>query len=92
MFCNAKKLAPESEQSFSRKLKKEFGLKDAQMRDEKNNRAYYWIGIRIKDSTSLPRMASRMLLIMKVSLSILLKIEFTHRRQVITNNKCLPQR
>ncbi|HZA68787.1 MAG TPA: hypothetical protein VE548_03735 [Nitrososphaeraceae archaeon] len=49
MFCNAKKLAAESEQSFSRKLKKEFGLKDTQMRDENNNRSYYWIGIRIKD-------------------------------------------
>src|SRR5918996_2675022 len=49
MFCNSKKLAAESEQSFSRKLKKEFSLKDTQMRDENNNRAYYWIGIRIKD-------------------------------------------
>jgi putative DNA primase/helicase len=49
MFCNAKKLAAESEPSFSRKLRKESGLKDKQMRDENNNRAYYWIGIRIKD-------------------------------------------
>lgn len=49
MFCNAKKLAAESEQSFSRKLKKEFGLKDMQMRDEKGGRAYYWVAIRIKD-------------------------------------------
>jgi putative DNA primase/helicase len=49
MFCNTKKLAAESEQSFSRKLKKEFGLKDMQIRDENGSRAYYWVSIRIKD-------------------------------------------
>ena len=49
MFCDAKKLAAESEQSFSRKLKKDFGLNYKQMRDEKGGKAYYWIGIRIKD-------------------------------------------
>jgi hypothetical protein len=49
MFCNDKKLAAESEQSFSRKLKKEFGFNDMQMRDNKGCRAYYWIGIRITD-------------------------------------------
>ena len=48
-FCNSKKLSTESEQSFNRKLKKEFGLKDMQIRDEKGNRAYHWVGIRIKD-------------------------------------------
>ena len=52
-FCNSKKLAAESEQSFNRKLKKEFGLKDMQMRDEKGGRPYYWIGIRIKDWKSV---------------------------------------
>jgi putative DNA primase/helicase len=49
MFCKANKLAAESEQSFSRRLKKEFSLKDMQMRDEKGGRAYYWVGIRIRD-------------------------------------------
>jgi putative DNA primase/helicase len=49
IFCNAKKLAAESEQAFSRKLKREFGLKDIQMRDENGDRAYYWVGIAIKD-------------------------------------------
>jgi P4 family phage/plasmid primase-like protien len=50
-FCNAKKLAAESEQSFSRKLKKEFGLNDMQIRDENGNRPYYWVGIKLKDWT-----------------------------------------
>ena len=49
MFCNSKKLAAESEQSFSRKLKKEFSIRDTQMRDDRGNRGYYWIGFRIKD-------------------------------------------
>ena len=48
-FCKSKKLSTESEQSFNRKLKKEFGLKDMQIRDEKGNRAYHWVGINIKD-------------------------------------------
>ena len=48
-FCNSKKLSTESEQSFNRKLKKEFGLKDMQIRDDKGGRPYYWVGIRIKD-------------------------------------------
>jgi hypothetical protein len=49
MFCNDKHLAAESEQSFSRKLKKEFGFNDMQMRNSKGCRGYYWTGIRIKD-------------------------------------------
>ena len=49
MFCKVKKLTAESEQSFSRKLKREFGFKDMQMRDGKGGKPYYWIGIRIKD-------------------------------------------
>ena len=49
IFCNSKKLAGESEQSFNRKLKREFNLKDMQIRDEKGGRPYCWVGIRIKD-------------------------------------------
>jgi putative DNA primase/helicase len=49
IFCNSKKLAGESEQSFNRKLKREFNLEDMQMRDEKGSRPYYWVGIGIKD-------------------------------------------
>jgi hypothetical protein len=49
MFCNAKNLQTESEQSFSRKLKKEHVFNDVQMRDDKGGRAYYWKGLELKD-------------------------------------------
>jgi hypothetical protein len=49
-FCNANKLAVESEQSFSRRLKKQYGFKDLQMRNEKcSGRSYFWVGIKLKD-------------------------------------------
>jgi RFX DNA-binding domain len=49
MFCDAKNLPMESEQSFSRKLKKEYGFNDVQRRDDKGHKPYYWIGIKLKD-------------------------------------------
>lgn len=49
IFCKSKRLPIESEQSFSRKLRNEFGLRHTQMRDQNGNRAYYWVGIRVKD-------------------------------------------
>ena len=51
-FCKSKKLAIESEQSFSRKLSKEHNLKSIQIRDEKGARPYYWIGVKLKDWTA----------------------------------------
>jgi hypothetical protein len=46
-FCTDKKLGVESEQSFSRKLKKEHGLND--MRMSKGGRPYIWTGVRLID-------------------------------------------
>ena len=47
-FCHAKKIAPESEQSFSRKLKKEFGFQDARFR-KGGERVTCWIDVKIVD-------------------------------------------
>jgi Poxvirus D5 protein-like len=51
-FCHAKKIAPESEQSFSRKLKKEFGFQDARFR-KGDERVTCWIDVRIIDWKSV---------------------------------------
>jgi P4 family phage/plasmid primase-like protien len=48
-FCKDNKLATESEQSFSRKLKREHGYKDIQVRDGKGDKPYYWTGVKLKD-------------------------------------------
>jgi putative DNA primase/helicase len=47
-FCNHYKLGVEQSQSFSRKLKGEFGWKDTQGTDKR----YYWTGIKLKDFTA----------------------------------------
>jgi phage/plasmid-associated DNA primase len=49
-FCTAKRVTIESEQSFSRKLTREYGFQYKLLRDSKTrDRSYYWIGIKIKD-------------------------------------------
>ena len=47
-FCHAKKIAPESEQSFSRKSKKDFGFQDARYR-KGGERVTCWVDVRIID-------------------------------------------
>jgi P4 family phage/plasmid primase-like protien len=47
-FCHAKKIAPESEQSFSRKLTKEFGFQVRQFRKE-GKKVWCWVDVRIID-------------------------------------------
>ena len=49
MFCSFKSLPMESEQSFSRMLKKDYGFKDMQNRDDKGHKPYYWTGLELKD-------------------------------------------
>jgi putative DNA primase/helicase len=46
-FCQEFGLPPESEQSFSRKMSKDFGFNCKQYRD-KGEKPYFWIGIRLK--------------------------------------------
>jgi hypothetical protein len=46
-FCHVKKIAPESEQSFSRKLTKEFGFKAEQFRRKDGERLWCWVGVNI---------------------------------------------
>jgi P4 family phage/plasmid primase-like protien len=49
-FCTAKRVTIESEQSFSRKLTREYGFQYKLLRDSKTrDRSYYWIGIKIVD-------------------------------------------
>jgi len=49
-FCHAKKITPESEQSFSRKLTNYFGFKAAQFRKGKDGkRVWCWVNLRIID-------------------------------------------
>jgi hypothetical protein len=48
-FCTHYKLGVEQSQSFSRKLKGEFGWKDTQAADKR----YYWTGIKLKDFTAV---------------------------------------
>ena len=47
-FCLENGLALESEQSFSRKMRKDFGYEKKQLRD-KGERPYFWIGVKITD-------------------------------------------
>jgi putative DNA primase/helicase len=49
-FCFANKITIDSEQAFSRKMKKQEGFKDNRRRNRKtNDYEYYWEGIRIVD-------------------------------------------
>ena len=48
-FCNSNGLALESDQSFSRKLSKDFGYKYKMYRDKNGDRNYYWIGVKVTD-------------------------------------------
>jgi Poxvirus D5 protein-like len=46
MFCSSKSLPIESEQSFSRRLKKQYGFNDVQKRDNKGSKCYYWMRLK----------------------------------------------
>jgi len=46
MFCSSKSLPIESEQSFSRRLKKQYGFNDIQKRDNKGRKCYYWMRLK----------------------------------------------
>jgi hypothetical protein len=49
-FCFAKKVTIDSEQAFSRKMKKLEGFKDNCRRDKKTGeQTYYWEGVKIVD-------------------------------------------
>jgi putative DNA primase/helicase len=48
-FCNSNGLALESDQSFSRKLSKDFGFKYKMYREKNGERNYYWIGVKVTD-------------------------------------------
>jgi phage/plasmid-associated DNA primase len=48
-YCNSNGLALESDQSFSRKLSKDFGFKYKMYREKNGERNYYWIGVKVTD-------------------------------------------
>jgi phage/plasmid-associated DNA primase len=48
-FCNSNGLALESDQSFSRKLSKDFGFKYKMYREKNGERNYYWIEVKVAD-------------------------------------------
>jgi hypothetical protein len=45
----SRKLSRESEQAFSRRLKRDYGFNYMQKRDDKGHKPYYWIGLKLKD-------------------------------------------
>jgi hypothetical protein len=51
-FCRAKKIAPESEQSFSRKLTKEFGFQYKKFR-KGGTPVWCWTDLKIRDWKAL---------------------------------------
>ena len=48
-FCHEKKIPPESEYVFSRKLKKEFGFQDVQFNKKDGKKIWCWMDVRIVD-------------------------------------------